>query len=62
MVGFAVDYAKSNGGRTVRLDVLKGNLPANKLYERAGFQKLNTITMYYPDTGNMDFELYELIL
>lgn len=62
MVRYAVSLAKAQCGKAIRLDVLKGNLPANRLYESAGFRKLHTLTMYYPDTGYTDFELYELAL
>lgn len=61
-VEYAVGYARSHGGRAVRLDVIKGNIPANRLYESAGFRKLDTVTMFYPDTGFKEFELYELEL
>ena len=60
MVRFAIDQARAQNAKAIRLDVLKGNIPANKLYEAAGFQKLQTVTLYYPDTGYTDFELYEL--
>lgn len=60
MVQYAIDTAAENGGKALRLDVLKGNLPANRLYESFGFQKLYTLNLFYPDTGWTDFELYEL--
>lgn len=60
MVQYAIGTAAENGGKALRLDVLKGNLPANRLYESFGFQKLYTLNLYYPDTGWTDFELYEL--
>ena len=62
MVRFAIDQARAQNAKAIRLDVLKGNLPANKLYEAAGFQKLHTLSLYYPDTDYTDFELYELAL
>lgn len=62
MVGFAIENAKSRNGKAIRLDVLKGNIPANNLYESMGFQKLHTVKMWYPDTGFAEFELYELAL
>lgn len=62
MVRFAVEQARAKNGKAIRLDVLKGNLPANRLYEAAGFRKIHTLSMYYPDTGYTDFELYELAL
>lgn len=48
--------------RAIRLDVLKGNLAANRLYESLGFELCDTIQMYYEDTGWTDFELYEKVL
>lgn len=59
MVQYAIDLAKENGGKALRLDVLKGNFPANRLYESFGFQKLYTLNLFYPDTGWTEFELYE---
>lgn len=62
MVRKAISIAKEEGQKVIRLDVLKGNVPAEKLYEREGFQKLYTLPMYYDDTGWTDYELYELVL
>ena len=62
MVRFAVRTARERNAKAIRLDVLRGNLPANRLYESAGFRKIDTVSMYYPDTGVTDFELYELVL
>ena len=33
-----------------------------KLYEGFGFRKIQTLPMYYEDTGLTEFELYELEL
>lgn len=62
MVQKAVSLAKDAGMKAVRLDVLGGNLPAEKLYEGQGFRKVQTIPMYYEDTGWTDYEGYELVL
>ena len=59
MVRYALAHAKETGMKTVRLDVLKGNLPAEKLYESSGFTYVTTLPMFYEDTGWTDFELYE---
>lgn len=59
MVRFALAFAKQTGMKTVRLDVWKGNLPAEKLYESSGFKCVAITPMYYEDTGWTDFELYE---
>ena len=62
MVRFALDYARRNQQKAIRLDVLKGNLRAEKLYSGLGFQCLHTLPMFYEDTGWADFELYEYAL
>lgn len=59
LVRFALETAKAEGMKAVRLDVLKGNLPAEKLYPSCGFQYVDTIKMFYEDTGWMSFELFE---
>lgn len=62
MVAEAVCLARNAGMKAMRLDVLGGNLPAERLYEGQGFRKIRTIQMYYPDTGWTDYEGYELAL
>lgn len=62
MVRFVIDMAEQMYIKAVRLDVLKGNLPAERLYTSMGFQFRNTVPMYYPDVGWMEFELYEYVL
>lgn len=59
MVRFALDHARENRQKVIRLDVLKGNLAAKKLYTDMGFRCLHSLPMYYEDTGWTDFELYE---
>lgn len=62
MVQSAISTAKDSGMKAVRLDVLDGNLPAEKLYKSQGFRRITTISMYYEDTGWTDYEGYELML
>ncbi|MBQ6536254.1 MAG: GNAT family N-acetyltransferase [Firmicutes bacterium] len=59
MVRFAKDKAREEGRLVIRLDVLSGNLPAEKLYLGLGFYRVSTARMYYPDTGWTEFDLYE---
>ncbi len=59
MVRFALDHAREHGQKVIRLDVLKGNVAAKKLYTGMGFRYLHSLPMYYEDTGWTDFELYE---
>ena len=60
MVRFAIGTAKTAGMKAIRLDVLKGNVPAERLYEDLGFIYVDTLKLFYEDTGRVDFELYEL--
>ena len=62
MVRFAIDKARAQGAKAIRLDVLAGNVPAERLYPSLGFIYLATIPMFYEDTGWTDYELYELAL
>ena len=62
MVRYAIDFARSAGLKAVRLDVLKGNIPAERLYENLGFVYADTVPMFYEDTGRTEFKLYEYIL
>ncbi len=62
LVENAVRLAREQGQKAIRLDVLKGNLPADRLYRRAGFTLVRTANMYYEDTGWTDFDLYEKAL
>ena len=62
MVEYAIDTARLNRQKVIRLDVLKGNVPAERLYSGIGFRYLHTLPMYYADTGWTDFELYEYVL
>ena len=54
-----MDIRQAEPDKAIRLDVLKGNLPAEKLYTGLGFKYLHTLKMFYEDTGWTDYELYE---
>lgn len=62
MVDFAIQNARKDHMKAIRLDVLDGNLPAMKLYESMGFSYRRTARMFYEDTGWTNFHLFELIL
>lgn len=59
MVNRVLDLTKSNHQKAIRLDVLKGNVPAERLYPSIGFKYIAAERMYYDDTDWMDFLLYE---
>ncbi len=62
LVTHAIEYAKSENQKAVRLDVLSGNLPAERLYTKAGFEFREEVKMYYEDTGWTKFRLFEYII
>lgn len=59
LVAKVISHAEDSHQKVIRLDVLEGNVPAEKLYRSMGFKYVDTIKMYYEDTGWTDFELYE---
>ena len=62
LVRYAIALARAAGLKAVRLDVLKGNVPAERLYESMGFRYIDTVRLFYEDTGLAEFRLYELAL
>jgi len=54
-----IGLAKERGIKAIRLDVLEGNLPAEKTYTSVGFSFVETLQMFYEDTGWTNFKLYE---
>ena len=62
IVSHAISAAKATGQKAVRVDVLKGNLPAVKLYESLGFKFIGEVELFYEDTGLTEFLLYEYLI
>ncbi|MBO6040948.1 MAG: GNAT family N-acetyltransferase [Oscillospiraceae bacterium] len=62
MLDSLIKYAGECGKRVVRLDVVKGNLPAERLYQAHGFQFVQERTVFYEDTGELLVRLYELVI
>lgn len=62
MVQEVIRLAHENSIKAIRLDVLMGNVPAERVYRKIGFQYLNTIQMFYEDTGWTDFKIFEFIV
>lgn len=59
MVRYVIEKAKQEKQKTIRLDVLAGNIPAFKLYDSLGFQSVGEVMLFYEDTGLTNFTLYE---
>lgn len=62
MVRFVIDKARRDCMKAIRLDVIEGNLPAEKAYTKFGFSYRETVKMFYDDTGWMDFKLFEYVI
>lgn len=62
MVQKVIEKAGRNGIKAIRLDVLEGNIPAEKAYTKLGFVYRGTIQMFYEDTGWTNFRLFEFVL
>lgn len=62
MVKKAIEIGTDMHLKAIRLDVLAGNVPAERLYTSLGFQYMDTLQMYYEDTGWTYYELYEYVL
>ena len=62
MVQYVIQMAQKNSMKTIRLDVLEGNIPAERAYLKMGFQYLDTIQMFYEDTGWTNYKAFEYIV
>ena len=62
MVEKAIEEAKRQGVKTVRLDVYEDNEPAMRLYERYGFKECGKADMRIGNNGPEWCILYELVL
>lgn len=57
-----MNQAKKLGLKVVHLDVLGGNLPAAKLYQKFGFKTVQTLTLHYDDIGDQTATVMEYVL
>ena len=59
MMNKLFEISKERKNSKVILDVVKGNLPAEKLYQKMGFDYIGEKTEYIERVGNVDFNIYE---
>lgn len=59
IIAKAIELARNEGKKAFRLDVLKSNLPAQRMYEGAGFSYRGEQNLYAENTGWTDFLFYE---
>ena len=62
LVENVIELERKAGRKALRLDVIENNTTAEKLYQKLGFQYIQTKTLYYDVVGEMTFKLYELVL
>lgn len=62
MMQYILDYAKETGMQAVWMDVISNNSSAERLYQKIGFQFVQTQRLYYEVIGEKDFNLYEYYL
>lgn len=60
VVRFCVEKAKADGFKALRVDIVPGNLPARKLYEKCGFQYAGDVDLERGLAHIPVFSLYEL--
>ena len=62
LVENVIELERKAGKKALRLDVIENNMTAEKLYQKLGFQYIQTKTLYYEVVGEMTFKMYELVL
>ena len=62
LVENVIELERKVGKKALRLDVIENNTTAERLYQKLGFQYVQTKTLYYDVVGEMTFKLYELVL
>lgn len=59
---YIIDLGRREHMKAIRLDVVADNMPAIRMYERAGFQYVATVDLGYGMFGLNEFALYQMIL
>ncbi len=62
LLDFAEEIARKEGCISLRLDVVKGNIPAENLYKKCGYKYVGTTSLGYEDYGLPWYNLYEKVL
>ena len=56
------DNAMDNNQKTIRLDIIDENVGAQKVFDRLGFEYIDTVEIFHPAVGLEKFHLYEYVL
>lgn len=62
MMHTLLETAKKRNNHRLLIDVVKGNLPAEKIYQKFGFKRIGEKSEYIERVGNVCFSIYEYIL
>lgn len=62
LLNFATDFGKQSNIKSLRLDVNENNLPAISLYEKCGFQYIETVDLGLGKYNLHWFKLFEKLL
>ncbi|MFV0581825.1 MAG: GNAT family N-acetyltransferase [Parabacteroides gordonii] len=59
LIDYSFKLAQQSGIKSIRLDVCENNLPAISLYEKCGFEYIDTVDLGFGNYGLDWFKLYE---
>lgn len=62
LMDYSLELAQRSGIKSVRLDVYEKNLPAISLYEKCGFEYVDTVDLGLGKYGLNWFKLYEKVI
>lgn len=62
LMRYMIEAARRDGKKALRLAVVRGNLAAEQLYRKTGFQYITEYTVHYEFTGEVIFNIFELDL
>ncbi len=62
LMDYSFELAQQSGMKSIRLDVYKNNLPAISLYEKCGFEYIDTVDLGFGSYGLDWFKLYEKLV
>jgi len=62
LMNFATQHCTNKHAKSIRLDVYEKNMPAIRLYEKCGFEYIDTVDLGLGKYGLNHFKLYEKLL
>lgn len=62
LMDYSFELAQQSGIKSIRLDVYENNFPAISLYEKCGFEYIDTVDLGFGNYGLEWFKLYEKLV